>query len=428
LKDVVFGTLLAKISRMARDQKEKNNILQQKEKEVETLNLELEKKVYEKTKEANQNLLFAENIFNALDSIVVLTNGHEIKKVNRAFLEFFDKYHALEEFKKDHSCICDLFIQEKGYLLKEKDGTPWTQHILQNPDILHKVIIKKDDKKYYFKVNAKRLPFNDKEDIITTFENITKLIEYEIDLQSKVEDGISQLRDKDEVIYQQARFVAMGEVMYLISHHWKQPLSALSLMVQDSVDAYDFGEIDKEYLEKFQEKSLKIIESMSKTIDTFKSIFSKEEMEEREFLLKDALEQAFFITKPVIGLKNIHIHRVCKDEHAKAVGFFKEYIQVITNIIYNAIDVLEEKTQDKQILITVDSTKDGKSVLEIFDNGKQIEENILEKIFDPYFSTKKNENGTGLGLFVCKSMIENHMNGKIEVQNKDDGVVFRIIV
>jgi len=376
-------------------------------------------------KESDKNRLFSEMVLNSLKSIVVITNGSKLQKANRAFTEFFG---PLEDFKQIYSCISDTFIKRDGFLKNTINNLSWTNYVIKNPDELHKVIILKDHKEYYFRVNAKKIIFNNEENIIATFEDITELIEHEENLQEKINEAIEKITKKDKVIHQQTRFVAMGEMMQLISHHWKQPLSAIGLMVQDIVDAYEFGEINKEYLDTFETKAMQVIKSMSNTIDTFKYIFSQEELEMVEFSIQDAANQALSIIKPIILAKDIQLIKDFPKADVMATGYYKEYIRVLINIINNAIEVLEEKRGNKIIKISIYKNKDCKSVIEIFDNGKQIDEEVIDKIFEPYFSTKFSQNGTGLGLFISKSLIENHMNGKIEALNKDGGVSFKITI
>jgi len=428
LAAMVFGITIAKIRILQKSYKESLNSLRQKEEEISKINEYLEKKIEEKTQELGENRLHTELILNAQNSIVIISDGNKIYKANRAFFRLLNEYTSLEEFQKDYTCISDLFVIKDGYLVPVIDNMNWIDYVLKHIDAEHRAIIQYEGQEHIFSVHAKKLSYSKFQRVIITFENITKLIRYEENLEAEIQQEIEKSNQKDQIIYKQARFVAMAEVLQAISHHWKQPLSALSLLIQDIEDAKEFNELDDEYVDVFAEKSLKIIKEMDSTIEAFRNIFSTDDLYTKEFLIIDAIEKALHIIKQTITLHNIELVLDIMDPKISVNTYLKEYIQILINIISNAIEALGTKKDDKKIVLTLYLGENEKSVLEIFNNGDQIPKEDIDKIFEPYFSTKFDKNGTGLGLFTSKTFIENQMNGKLYVQNKENGVSFKIVV
>lgn len=254
-------------------------------------------------------------------------------------------------------------------------------------------------------------------------------------LQTSYQESLASLQEeikknaqKDRLLSKHAEFIAKAEILNTVSHHWKQPLSALSLLIQDIEDAIDHNEVNNDYLREFSQKSLKLVGDMDKTVDIFKNIFATDIIAKKEFLIKDAVEKALFVAKPRIEKDLIQVSLDYQNPEIKLGSHEREYIQATLNIVSNAIDALESKKDDKKIVISLYEDENKKSVLEIFDNAEPIPQDIINKIFDPYFSTKLAKNGTGLGLFTSKNSIEIKMGGKLIAQNKSNGVSFKIVI
>ncbi len=251
-----------------------------------------------------------------------------------------------------------------------------------------------------------------------------KLEELNRNLENKIEEELKKNREKDALLMQQSRQAAMGEMISNIAHQWRQPLNAIGIIVQNFSEAYKYDEMDQKYLDLKIAKIMSIISYMSETIDDFRNFF-KPEKAAQKFFIKDTVDKAIsFVEANFKGL-NIDIKFVCKNNPV-AFGYPNEYMQVVINILNNARDILIEK-KDSEPYVRIDLyTSNGGSVLRIFNNGKQIEEDIKEKVFDPYFSTKHFSRGTGLGLYMGKNIIENSMGGKLYFENTPDGVEFVI--
>ena len=260
---ILFGLLIAKIRILQKEQKSTLKALKTKDSEIRELNQGLEKKVEAKTHELSEQRLYTESILNAQNSIVIITDGYTLIKANKAFFRYIDDFVSVDDFKSKYNCICDLFVEKEGYLLPDINDSRWTTYILNNPDIAHKAFITYNGHDYIFSVHAKKFIYGDTQKIIATFEDITQLMDYEEQLETKIAEEIEASRKKDAIIYQQSRFAAVGEAMQSVSHHWRQPLSALSLMIQDIQEAKDFNELDQAYMKEFTSRSLELIRDMS---------------------------------------------------------------------------------------------------------------------------------------------------------------------
>ncbi len=243
-------------------------------------------------------------------------------------------------------------------------------------------------------------------------------------LEIKVKDVIKEIRDKDHLLIKQSRHASMGEMIGNIAHQWRQPLTAIAVLVQDIEEAYNFDELTSEYLKESIKKTMEQLKYMSHTIDDFRNFFKPNKTKEDFSANKVVMKTVEFIRKSFehnqIELK-IDLKQECKIS-----GFANEYSQVILNILNNAKDaIVETKTKNAFVEILLEK-KDEKTILKITNNAGPISEEILENIFDPYFTTKQQRKGTGLGLYMAKTIIEQNMGGKISINNLKDGVSFII--
>jgi signal transduction histidine kinase len=219
----------------------------------------------------------------------------------------------------------------------------------------------------------------------------------------------------------------MGEMIGNIAHQWRQPLAAVAAIVQDIEDAYEYKELDKKYLADSVEKTMKQLNYMSRTIDDFRNFF-KPNKEKIEFSIQKIIEDTMSFVEKSFAYHNIKINFVVKKD-STIRGFSNEYSQTILNILNNSKDaILENKIEAGQIEIKVDVNQQNQSVVTIQDNGGGIPDDIVDKIFDPYFSTKEQGKGTGIGLYMAKMIIEENMKGKLLADNLQNGAVFQIIV
>ena len=227
---------------------------------------------------------------------------------------------------------------------------------------------------------------------------------------------------QENLLIQRSKMAAMGEMIGNIAHQWRQPLSQISGLFFDIESAYDFKELDKEYLTKRVDEANDILEYMSRTIDDFRNFFNPNSIKE-EFSIQEALTNAVKIVNSTLKYHNIQIDIQVKQD-LKINGYKNEYAQAVVNIISNAKDILiERKIQNPLIKIYM---KDDNNLC-IEDNAGGVNKEIIDKIFDPYFTTKF-DYGTGIGLYMTKLIIEEKMNGAIKVENSQSGAIFSIVV
>ncbi len=245
-------------------------------------------------------------------------------------------------------------------------------------------------------------------------------------LEERVKEEVEKNREKDYMLSIQSRQAAMGEMIANIAHQWRQPLNAIGIIVQNFLEAYNFNELNKEYLENKVKKAMTIINYMSQTIDDFRSYF-KSDKAKQTFYINEVIEKAISFIDPMLKANNIKLE--VNVGQAEAISANKnELTQVIVNILGNAKDaIIENEITGGLIKIDFRQEKE-KNILQIFNNGGNITNNHLEKIFEPYFSTKTDRQGTGLGLYMSKTIIEKNMGGSLVAENKDDGVVFVIVL
>ena len=239
------------------------------------------------------------------------------------------------------------------------------------------------------------------------------------DLEIKIQKEIESNRKKEQILFQQSKLAAMGEMIGAIAHQWRQPLNSIGLNIQLLVDDFLDNRVDEKYILNFEEKQMETIKFMSKTIDDFRNFFNQDK-EKQLFSLKDSVEEVIKIVDKQLQNNNIHI--ILNADNSEILGYKNEFKQVVLNLINNAKDaIIQNKVKDGQIEITI---KDKKIFIK--DNGGGIPQNIQERIFEPYFTTKDQGKGTGIGLYMSKIIIEEHFGGKLTFENKDNGVEFII--
>ena len=247
------------------------------------------------------------------------------------------------------------------------------------------------------------------------------------ELEKKVQEGIEEIRDKEEAMMQQAKMAEMGEMIGAIAHQWRQPLNALALNIQSLEDMAADGELNEEEIEKFVRKNMETIKFMSKTIDDFRN-FYRHENEAKPFNLKEAAEQTINLQKAQLEARNIEVETDVED--LEIVGYKNDLMQVILNLISNARDaIMEKRKKDKNYRgkIRIEARREGDEVvIRVSDDAGGIPENILHRIFEPYFTTKEEGEGTGLGLHMVKRIVEEKMGGSLRAYNRNDGAVFEI--
>ena len=253
---------------------------------------------------------------------------------------------------------------------------------------------------------------------------IEKLINEEKELNSALEEKVivetSKQKEQEQLLIQQTKLAAMGEMIGNIAHQWRQPLNALGLILQNLKFSYEIGELDEKMMNKSIEKANMLTKNMSKTIDDFRNFFRPNKAKE-SFKINESVTKAIELIESTFEHHNIKLEKDFTSTETEFFGFPNEFSQVVLNLLTNAKDaVLENKIENP--LIIVQTKKDDEYIyISIKDNGLGIKSEIINKIFEPYFTTKDEGKGTGIGLYMSKIIIENNMNGKIEVKNEEEG-------
>jgi signal transduction histidine kinase len=238
--------------------------------------------------------------------------------------------------------------------------------------------------------------------------------------------AMEDLREKEQLVIQQNRMAAMGEMLGNIAHQWRQPFNTLGLMVQDLGLSYESGGFSKELLDNNIGKVMEILLHLSQTIDDF-SNFATPDKEMTLFNVDQVIVKTISLIKE--SFKNNHIAiDISSSDDPQINGYPHEYAQALLNILMNARDAFLESRKDNARIIVRSWVENGRSVVTITDNAGGIKANILGKIFEPYFTTKDLGKGTGVGLFLSKTIIEKNMRGRLSARNTGDGVELRIEV
>lgn len=238
--------------------------------------------------------------------------------------------------------------------------------------------------------------------------------------------AMEEVREKEQLLIQQGRMAALGEMLGNIAHQWRQPLNVIGVRIQELGLAFKYGELDKELLDANVAEVKDILQYLSRTITVFQD-FTVPDREKSAFRVGQVVAQTAQIIEGSLKHAGIAL-TVTADGDPLINGFPNEFSQVLMNLIMNARDAcLEQGVANPRIAVHICS-ENGTTVLTIADNGGGIREEIVDKIFDPYFTTKELGKGTGVGLFLSKTIIENHMGGRLTVRNVADGSEFRIEV
>ena len=245
-------------------------------------------------------------------------------------------------------------------------------------------------------------------------------------LEKRINLAIGDLRLKDQTMIQQGRLASMGEMVNNIAHQWRQPLNNIGLIIQNLQFSFDAGTITHDELKTEIGTAMDVIMHMSRTIDDFRNFF-REDKQKGSFLVSKTVHRAIEFISAVLARNEFRVDFE-DDPDVTAIGYQNEYAQVLLNILSNSREACIERsiiTPRIQIRVTAEN---GRSVVYVRDNCGGIAEEIMPKIFDPYFTTRSPDKGTGIGLYMSKVIIEQNMGGHLTARNTEDGVEFRIEV
>jgi len=245
-------------------------------------------------------------------------------------------------------------------------------------------------------------------------------------LQDKVDESLKQMRKNDQMMIEKSRLAAMGEMIEQIAHQWRQPLNTLALINQNFYFQVQLNTVDKDDCTNAHDQINDQLQYMSQTIDDFRN-FSHPNKEKETFVLEEVIKSALNLSEGSLKYAKIKSNIISEREHL-AFGMRHEMMQVLMNLLKNVQDIVQKQDiKDPWIKFFVEESK-GNIHIKVEDNAGGIYKNQIEYIFEPYYSTKVGLEGTGIGLYMSKEIIEKSMLGTISVTNGEYGAVFEIVL
>lgn len=281
-------------------------------------------------------------------------------------------------------------------------------------------------------------------DITVLQKTVSELSELNQKLEQRVAEEVEKNLEKNRLLLQQSKLAAMGEMMGAVAHQWRQPLNALGIIIQDIRMAYKDGDLNDKYVDDVVHKAMDQIMRMSGTIDDFRRMFKVDKQKEK-FVLKETIRAAESILDAQFAANSIEINTKCKKLKCNGcksctleiVSYPNELKQVFLSLLSNAKDAILENRKKigleyvGEIDIDMDIVeRDGEQFCQVIisDNGGGIEAELLDRVFEPYFTTKEQGKGSGVGLYMARSIIGGSLRGDITVKNGEAGARFTIVL
>jgi signal transduction histidine kinase/ABC-type amino acid transport substrate-binding protein/ABC-type nitrate/sulfonate/bicarbonate transport system substrate-binding protein len=380
--------------------KDQNKLLEKKINNATKILKTQNDKLKEQTEELNNSLKNFKELFDmTLEGILIYEFNGDIISINKTALKIFNIEESSNLSNKN---FFSFFPKDEKKKLKEKLNDKYLEPFELN-------LLDANKKIFPALICERRIIKDSKEVKLATIVNL------------------SEIKIKNKLLQQQSKLALMGEMISMIAHQWRQPLNILGAINMRIEAELDFGKTltYNNYL-PIRDSINKQLEFMSSTIDDFRDFF-KPKNNMKNTSLDIIVNKVLNIIE--VSLKNKNINIIVQLNQKEEFKIYEnELSQVILNLINNSVDALiENNIKDPYIKITTES-KNGKHILKVKDNAKGVPKDIINKIFEPYFSTKAEKNGTGIGLYMSKIIIEDHCKGKLNVFNEEDGAVFSIII
>lgn len=253
---------------------------------------------------------------------------------------------------------------------------------------------------------------------------LSELVEESIELNLQLEQEIAERKQQEQLLVQNSKLAAMGEMIGMIAHQWRQPLSSISTISGNLKVLLDLEMYEKQDFVKQLQEINNHAQYLSKTINDFRHFFKPDNPKEM-VMMDHIIDSTLGIIGRSMEYKNITIIKECEFEQSIST-YPRELMQVFLNLLKNATDILIDKSIEHPQVVIRGYEKDGYQVVEVIDNAGGIPEDIIDRIYDPYFSTKGSAKGTGLGLYMSKTIIEEHCRGRIRASNQEQGACFTV--
>lgn len=344
-----------------------------------------------------------QSILDSQQNIIVITNGNEIIDANQRLYDFFSDTKDLASFKEKYKCICSTFIDMKDdkYIIeKYYNGKNWAEHILINQDKNFRVAIKNlRNELKHFSVKASKI--RNEEFIIVTFSDMTQEI-------SQMEIN----KEKDRILFQQSKIAAIADILRNIAHQWRQPLSVISTISSGMKLQKELNILNDENFNESCDAIIDNTNKLSNTIENFTNFFNTDE-KITKFSLVEIIGNTIKIMDSIFE-KNYIECTFTYDKDFILHANKNDFSQAILNILDNSIHALINNQNQNDRFIFIEF-KDN--ILQIRDSGNGIDEKIIAKIFEPYFTTKHQSFGVGLGLYMVNELFVKNLGYKIDIQN-----------
>ncbi|MFA7092769.1 MAG: transporter substrate-binding domain-containing protein, partial [Arcobacteraceae bacterium] len=354
-----------------------------------------------------------------IEGIAIFENGRLIK-ANKQLLSIFGYKELSEIYLKTYF---DFVIRQQHKEI--------TKRLQNNQEPYELTFIKKDGTLFDGLIKGRNIRGTNKR--ISTIIDISELKnaqkelkELNTHLEEKVRQEIAKNEHQQTIMFQQSKLAEMGSILNMIAHQWRQPLNNISLIVNTIIIKQKKGILDLNALTQYKQDFQKQINYLSNTINDFQNFF-KPKKEKEYFKIYEVVMNTYSLLKPIFE-KNHIVFSSNIDATIEYFGYKNELAQVLLNIFNNSKDALWENHISNKLL-RVELTQTPENLMLILqDNGGGVEKSNLEKIFEPYFSTKNEKNGTGLGLYISKIIINDHFKGDISARNCNEGLEISITI
>ena len=366
-------------------------------KKLKHINRTLDDKVTLRTKELNEEKEYIKKILDVNPSIIAVMNNGKILNANKQYFDFFQCKDKDECFNSEKSLEDYILDFDKSLFSADKkiDDKLWYDYLVDTKETIHNVSIDFNNTINFFIISGTLL--NEKGDILITLQNITDQIE------------------KDKLLFEQSKLASMGEMIGNIAHQWRQPLSIISTSATGMLVQKQYDLLSDEQFEKSCTSIDENAQYLSKTIDDFRN-FIKGDREKVNFNLSEHID--IFLQLVSSSTKTYHIE-VIKDVNKNIYldGYTNELVQCFINIFNNAKDVLKDIDENERLFFIKAYKENENIIIKLIDSGTGIPISVLPRIFEPYFTTKHQSQGTGIGLHMTYNMIVDGMNGKLDASN-----------
>ncbi|QKF78290.1 ABC transporter substrate-binding protein [Arcobacter defluvii] len=349
-----------------------------------------------------------------IEGVALFDNG-KLFKANNQLLKILGYDNFKEIYNKSYS---DFVATKDYHIIKQKlknDQEPYELTFVKKDGTLIDGLVKGHN----IKNSNKRI--STIIDISELKNTQRKLAELNLNLEERIKEELQKNHEQKAIMFQQAKLAEMGSMMNMIAHQWRQPLNNISLIVNTIIIKHKKENLSTETLNNLKINFKQQIDYLSNTIDDFQNFF-KPKKDKEFFVLKEVILSTYNLIKPIFESNRIKFNFYSNISDVTYYGYKNELYQVILTIFNNSIDAFKENDYlNKTVDVTLEENEKN-LIIKVKDNAGGIKDELLEKIFDLYFSTKTKKNGTGLGLYISKTIINRHFKGEIKASNIDNGL------